>query len=209
MVHKHVRNYTPYHFFLKSGKGFTLMELLVVTAILVLVTGLMLANNRHFGGRILLENLAYDIALSVRQAQVYGISVRQFETGTFEIAYGAYFNSLSTRTYDLFGDVDANGLWDAGEDVPPSPYDIERGHYIAQLCAPAGGDSATCTQASRLAIVFKRPEPDACIGINGNSAITGEYKCTNGQDSARIVLRSPRGDEVSVVVERTGQISVQ
>ena len=196
------RGNTPYHFSLKSDKGFTLIELLAVAGIIVLITSLILVNNNKFGGKILLENLAYDVALSIRQAQVYGISVRQFSTGTFDIGYGVYFNSspASAKSYSLFGDANGNSLWNTGEDVAPSPYSIERGYHIYKLCAPRGANASTCTAVNRLDIVFRRPEPDAYIRRNGLAAV---------QESARIVLRSPRGDEVSVVVEITGQISVE
>ena len=71
----------------KKGRrrGFTLIELLVVVAIIVVITGLILANSNKFGGQTMLQNLSYDIALSLREAQVYGISVRSnsgaFKTG--------------------------------------------------------------------------------------------------------------------------------
>src|SRR3989344_9303934 len=55
-----------------TERGFTLIELLVVTGILVLISGLVLANNTRFGGAILLKNLAYDVGLSIREVQVYG-----------------------------------------------------------------------------------------------------------------------------------------
>jgi prepilin-type N-terminal cleavage/methylation domain-containing protein len=77
----------------RESRGFTLIELLVVTAILVIVSGLVLANHSRFGGKILLQNLAYDMALSVRQAQVYGISVRQFGAGTYSAGYGIRFST--------------------------------------------------------------------------------------------------------------------
>ena len=187
----------------RTQAGFTLIELLVVTSILIIITGLMLVNHSQFGGKILLQNLAYDVALSIRQAQVYGISVRQFGSGNFGVAYGMHFAVSSPKTYELFGDGNGNGLWDAEENVSPSPYDISRGYYIDKLCAPAGADSEVCTAVNRLDVVFKRPEPDAFIGANGISGLT------NPLESARIVFKSPRGDEASVVVEVTGQISVE
>ena len=49
-------------------RGFTLIELIVVTGIIVVVSTLVLSSNARFGGAILLENLAYDVGLSVRKA---------------------------------------------------------------------------------------------------------------------------------------------
>jgi prepilin-type N-terminal cleavage/methylation domain-containing protein len=184
------------------SRAFTLMELLVVTGIIVIISALLLVNHNQFGGRALLENLAYDVGLSIRQAQVYGIAVRQYGSGNFDVGYGMYFDAALPTRYDLFGDADASGIAEPGESIPPSPYTIGRGYFIYKLCAPAGSDAETCTAVSRLDILFRRPEPDAYIGKNGVSGVA------QPQESARIVFRSPRGDETSVVVEVTGQISV-
>lgn len=186
--------------------GFSLVELLVVTGILTLITGLMLISNTRFGGTVLLENLAYDVALSVHEAQVYGISVRRYGSDNFEVGYGVHFSMSSPTSYSLFGDADVDGLWSAGEDVAPSPYSIERGYHIAKLCVPAGDDTESCNSVTQLDIIFKRPEPDAFISANGDSGILDPNDL---EESARIILRSPRDDETSVVVEIAGQISVQ
>src|SRR3989344_3825107 len=82
-----------------DSRGFTLIELLVVTAILGIVSTLVLANNTRFGGAVLLENLAYEIGLSVRKAQVYGIAVRRFGETDFSAGYGIHFNSAMPTTY--------------------------------------------------------------------------------------------------------------
>lgn len=199
-------------------RGFTLIELLVVVSILVVITGLMLISNNKFGGKILLENLAYDIALTARQAQVYGISVRQFEGGsenTFNLGYGVYFSTSDEddRQYILFGDVNRDGLWQADEDV--DLYTIERGYEIEKICVPAGVNAEDCQADanSKVHIIFRRPEPDACISVGNTSSVQygsedDDLTC-NGEDSARIVLISPRGDLASVVIESSGQIHVE
>lgn len=190
--------------------GFTLIELIVVTAILTLVTSLVLVNNNRFGGRILLENLAYDVALTVREAQVYGISVRQFGSGNFAVGYGVHFTRGTegdpATTFVLFADaVIENGIYDAGEIVGDT-YVMERGFHVADLCArPAGAASEVCGLSS-LDMLFRRPEPDAYISANGSSGIANPASL---QERGRIILRSPREDQVSVVVEATGQISVE
>ena len=190
--------------------GFTLIELLVVTAILIVISSLILVNNGRFGGVILLENLAYDLALSVRQAQVYGISVRQFGSGNFSVGYGMHFAISSPTTYVLFADaISQNGLYDgcpsqASCELVESK-NIERGYYISDLCVATGGGSETCGISS-LDIFFRRPEPDAHISANGISGIGNPAAL---QARGRVILSSPRGDSRSVVVEATGQISTQ
>ena len=206
--------------FTRSSTGFTLIELLVVTAILVIVTSLVLINNNRFGGTVLLQNLAYDMALSVRQAQVYGISVLSFG-GEFDFGYGMHFNA-NCQTYVLFADVLVqNGLYDC-----PSPgvqgscervesTDLQRNYRVVKLCVPAGASMDACMSntdlwASKLDILFKRPEPDACISADDSIKIDADGKCTlDPEESARIVLESPRGDRRSFLVEATGQISVE
>ena len=201
------------HFFqapsskLKTHQGFTLVELLVVCAIMVVVGAIIFASNNKFGGQVLLQNLAYDVALSVRQAQVYGISVQRFN-GAFNYAYGMHFDTSTPTAYNLFADVNANGLYAAGEDVAPSPYSIGRAYSILRLCAPAGSDLACTggTVVTKLDIVFIRPEPDAWISSGSVSCVprTG----TNCRASSRVVLQSPRGDKMSLKVFANGQIAV-
>jgi len=193
--------------------GFSLIELMVVAGIIVVISSVVLFNNTKYGGSVLLQNLAYSIALSVREAQIYGISVRGSGSSNFNAGYGMHFAISDNNHYELFADKDNNGLFtDASENVPPSPYVIGRGYYIYKLCAPAGTkpavNSYTCTNATQIDLQFKRPEPDACISMSGQSALTNSH-CTGGYESARIILASPRGDLLSVVVDATGQISVQ
>lgn len=189
---------------LRTNRGFSLIELLVVIGILVVVTSLTLTNNSRFGGSVLLQNLAYDIALSVRQAQVYGISVYSFGASNYSVGYGMHFDISSPTTYVLFADVDKNGIYDQGELVEAT--NIGRGYKIKSLCATRGINEQCL---NTMDILFKRPEPDAHItarNSNGQSCIENNNQC---QESGRITIESPRGDELNVVVEATGQISVQ
>lgn len=187
------------------ASGFTLVELLVVTGIMALISGLILANNSRFGGVAQLQNLAYDIALSIREAQIYGISVARFNN-IYAPAYGMHFDSANPNSYVLFADVlsPQNGVYDC-----PSPGTVEcelvrlstiqSGYGIDSLCATAPGGNEACGLSS-LDISFERPEPDAYIRAGEISGIS---------ESARILLSSPRGDEKSITVEVNGQISVQ
>ncbi len=183
-------------------RGFTLVELLVVMAIFVLISAIVLADNNRFGGQVLVENLAYDVALSVREAQVYGISTRGIN-GNFTSGYGVHFDSSSPSSYVLFADLDGTGVYNAaisGETI--KTYTFSPGYTIVKLCVTANVEDCGITQ---LDIMFQHPQPDAYISKNGQSGVTTPARL---QTSARIELQSPRGDRVDVTIGLTGQISV-
>lgn len=185
--------------------------MLVVTAIIVVISAIILVNNNRFGGAILLENLAYNVALSVRQAQVYGISVQRFGQNTFSAGYGVHFDISSPDSYTLFADaIASNGLYDC-----PQPgtnncefvqtTTISSGYRIHDLCATPASGAEQCG-LSKVDILFRRPEPDAWISTSDFSCILDQGACAG---EARVVLISPRGDTISVVIQANGQISVQ
>lgn len=194
-----------------AGRGFTLIELLVVTGILTIISSFVLVNNHRFGGAILLENLAYDIALSIRQSQAYGIAVRRFGTSNFGTGYGMHFSASMPTTYVLFADaLSANGLYDGCPDTISCELvqstQILRGYRVDDLCAkPSSGGVEICG-LTQLDVLFKRPEPDAYISANG---VSGVANPAASQERGRIILESPRGDRRSVVVEIAGQIAIE
>ncbi len=194
----------------RTHSGFTLVELVVVTAIIVVVSAVVLVNQNKFGGQVLLQNFAYDVALSIRQAQVYGLAVVRQGSGasyTFNTAYGMHFDISTPTEYYLFADLNNNGIYDGStEDVPPSPYIINRGYSISSLCV----NGASSCSARTVDIVFQRPEPDALISWSDGGS--GSHLClgtpSHCATSAKITLISPRGDTMSITVDNNGQIAV-
>ena len=59
-----------------SRAGFTLIEMLVVVAIITVVTAVMFSNQSNFSSSVLLANTTYDVALSARDAETYGLGTR-------------------------------------------------------------------------------------------------------------------------------------
>ena len=85
------------------NKGFTLIELLVCITIFVIMTALLLFKYGNFNQSVLLTNLAYDTALTIRTAQNYGLSVKAVKdasgadvicsSSNFQCAYGVMLSS--------------------------------------------------------------------------------------------------------------------
>lgn len=187
----------------KTQKGFTLVELLVTISIFVILTGVVLFNQNKFNSTILLTNLAYDTALTIRQAQTYGINIKEFVTpgNTSEFKpYGVYFTYDEKTSFILFVDIDEDGFYDSGSDGLVNRYSIKRGNYISDICVQSGAGTCLPSSISELNIVFKRPNPDALIRTNNTDS--------NLYDKAIITLGNPDGSTRNVVVQANGLIEI-
>jgi len=190
----------------KGEKGFTLIELLVVMAIIVIITSVTLANYSAFGSQIILRNLAYNVALSVRQAQVFGIASKSFQ-GKFSQGHGIYINlSASDTNFTLYTDVYKDNFFTLSPVAEKKAEEIKvftigRGFKIGKICVPVAGVE-NCS-VTKLDIIFKRPQPDAIIRAVIGVASFKPYA------TARIVIVSPDGRERSVFIGTAGQISVR
>lgn len=173
--------------------------MIVVTGIIVIITGVLLVRNSSFGGSIILKSLAYDVALSIREAQTYGISVRQSTGGNFTSGYGIEVRTASPTSYLLYVDSDGNGYYTGSTELV-TRYALKQGYGISGLCYTAAGATTEVCSGQKLDITFKRPEPDAYIRVNDAAALN---------QRARIKLSAPNGNTVSIYIEATGQISVK
>ena len=185
----------------KTYRAFTLVELIVVMAIFLIITGVILANNSKFNSSALLGSLAYDISLSVREAQVYGLSVQTFGTQfsatgyNVQVGYGIHFDAATPTSYFLFADSNADKYYDSA-DTTLQTYAVGSNHFIKSFCgtlSPSEGGATQCsTDASspihHLDIVFFRPNPDAIITSDQNANPAQPYS------SAQVVVASPSGE---------------
>lgn len=182
--------------------GFTLVELLVVASIITIITLVILAKHGSFNSTILLKSLAYDVALSVRQAQVYGISVRAAQSGgdPFDVGYGIYITSANPTTYVFFEDLDRDNHYD-GEAESVEVFSVRRGYRLARFCAllPSGIERCAPGELTSLSVAFDRPDPEAIIT---SDLLNDAYA------SAYIEVESPGGTRMRIDVSSTGQISV-
>ncbi len=182
-------------------RAFTLLEMLVSVAIFGIISAVVLSNNSEFNNTVLLTNTAYDIGLSIRQAQSYGVSTR-VQDNSFTSGYGVLFDGASS--YKLFADLDADRVYD-GEptDKILSTNTLGNGYTIQQYCGVSSAGVSTCytapTFSSRtLIITFLRPDTDAVI----------KDSLGNIYSTAKITIT--RNGKIRVIyVTATGQISVK
>ena len=191
--------HTPY------PKGFTLVELIVSISIITIFGVILLVKHNQFGGSVALNNLAYEVGLAIREAQVFGISVREQAAGEFDYAYGVRFHMSTPTEFISFVDINGNGKYQSASNDPNEVvevYGITKGNAIADMCVLVGG-SPKCHSSGELNAVhvtFLRPEPDA------NFITSPSYPLASEVD---IYLRSPKGLEKIVSVNSTGQIVIK
>ncbi len=205
-------SFSPKRKFKNKRGGFTLVELLVTITIFVILTGVVLFSQAKFNGTILLTNLAYDTALTIRQAQTYGINIKNFvnDSGNNFVPYGVHFDLKegNNKSFILFADLDENGVFE-GDPTSCNPadgcvyrYSIKRGNYIEKLYINDAANPGQFIEVPEpdysLDLVFTRPNPDAKI-------TTAE----NIFSIAKIVLGNPNDDNVrEVVVQENGLIYI-
>lgn len=216
--------------FIKFKKGFTILELMVTIFIFATMTTYLLAKYGTFNQSTLLTNLAYDVALTLRTAQSYGLNVKGVTTNgsadpSFNYPYGVHFEMAGSQWRDgtcivFFADSNSNGRYSPSYSLPAncnsvnannkkiSTYLIKRGSFIKRLCVDAC-DPENLSKNSRnsLDITFKRPDPDAIINATGS--IDNSYDDPSPHRYAEITLQSTDGSTIKVIVNKTGYIAIQ
>lgn len=210
----------------KLVSGFTLVEMMVSVSIITLIMATVLFNYSSFNDRLALGSAAQEIALAIRQAQTYGLTVREAKatTGIFDKAYGIYFDSRSGsdryRYYYLFADLDGDKVYDAGTGACGTvttecveKFTIANDVYVSYVRVPVQVPEATNTETglscststqTMFTVTFLRPNPDASINFYNSSGVLTVGPCTTGA----IRLTSSKGKTLIIKIESTGQVYV-
>lgn len=186
---------------LSSRGGYTVAEILIVVAIIGFLTAVVVARYRDFDSTTVLKNLAYEIALSVREAQVMTISSSNLGGGGAPLAvgqnsYGISF-SENSGSYIIFNDSNENDQYSAPELV--KLITITQGATITDLVEYRSGSGAahSITDAT---ITFDRPHLDTTFTTSSGS---------NNVVEVVLTVTSSRGGERLVHIARSGRISVE
>ena len=144
--------------------GFSTIELLVSVAIIIVIVGTALINFSSFNSTVLLKNAAYTVAVDIRQAQAFGLSVRGDGTGKFRVPYGIEFTN-NADTYDL---KVGNEAWKTTSPYVPIPnpsnlverFKLGNTIHVVEICVVVSTSPENCNIGS-LYISFARPNFDA------------------------------------------------
>lgn len=185
--------------------GFTIIELVIVIAIVVIITAVVLLRQKDFDNTTLLKNTGYEFALSVKEAQSYGVSVRR-ELGNVGGRYGIHINLDSPKSTILYTDNNVqNNSYDVGEerrvDVFEAPFSIKSVCVVPM----GGGEECSNTVGSSirgLEILFVRPNPDALLYVVRVGNVVESVS------EARVSIGTAKGKTIDVVISNIGLVSV-
>lgn len=204
----------------QRSHGFTLVELLIVFAIIAVITVVAILNQNNFNKSIILANTAYDTALTFRAAEVAGLGNRVVGN-SLKVNYGLHFDKEVSNSYILFADTTggetctgSNLNCNPGDGVyqssgPPTDVDSLIQTYafgnevtIAEFCMVSGTSFPMCLNSyiliNTLDIVFPRASGIVTYAANGSVSYA---------DFACVTLKSPQGVMRSVKIQRNGQIA--
>ncbi len=193
-------------------KAFTVVEMLVSVAIVSVIMATVLFGYSTFNDNLAIGAAGQEMAIAVRQAQTYGLTVKEVAVGggDFSRAYGMYFDLNDPTNYYLFADINNDNKYTVGSGCGSGATEciekfiLRNNIKITNIC-----NSGTCPPSGVrvMNINFIRPNPDAAIYfVDGSGGFAAGPPATL---TGKVVLTSPKGTTQTVVVESTGQVLVQ
>lgn len=201
---------------LQKNKGFTIIEFIVVLVIFSIMSGITLFNYNGYRAKIEQTNVAQDIGLTIRQAQVYGLSSSDRQIGDTvsdpNVIFGEQVLDItqdrsirgvallpSQKQIILFEDINRNRVYNPGVDRIVDQRTIVSPRIHFDVCLVQGvlqtgwNDcdetilAAESANDEYVTITFQRPYPDTTIRYRG--AVNYSYVLVRVQASNADVQR--------------------
>jgi len=192
------------HYSLLTSKGFTLVELVVLMAVIVIISGIVFLNLRENEGNLALQRAADVVTQNISQAKINSLGNKS-HGGT--ISAGGFGIYLEQNRADIviFADCDEDGDFDtagAADDcdeatiaTPYFPEEFSRvllsGQIVVSTLIPCSGSPCALT------MTFVPPDPTTVF----NPGFAGA--------EAQIGLRDDKGNTMDIFINRLGVTRIQ
>ncbi len=171
-------------------KAFTLVESLIVVAIIAILSLILFPNYQSAQQQLALQRSAFKLAQDIRTVQEMAMSVKEFEGEVPEGGYGISLSSPST-SYTIFADVDSDGEYDN-----PS-------EKVEDISLESGIEINSIIPASLISIIFLPPDPEVFFK-NPGGADLGVNDVT-----LEIAISSDTSKNVDIIVNKAGFIDIE
>ncbi len=170
------------------NRGFTLIEMIVVLAIIVIITGIVIFNVGTERQNSVLLRSAQKLSLDLRRAQNYALSSKSFKTLGVPCGWGVHFNGMGSTSYIIFADMasDVDCLNRDSIRASNGSEDFEFANFET-------GVTISSLSNNLSDVVFIPPDPIVNF--------------TPNQTSASIVLINKNGATRTININKTGFIS--
>lgn len=213
---------------LQENKGFSLVEFVVVLTIFAIMSSVAIFNYSSYRRTIEQKNVAQDIALSIRQAQLYGISAGDGVIGnddffnninSYNVSSGSsLYNIVQDRSIrgvsinqdsgliTLFADNNRDFVFKESDDrVIDQRSIVSSDISIDSFCFDMVTSCGASEEAGIVDITFTRPYTDAVIAYRSNSADNSPTPYS----SVALVIAATDEDDMQVNINALGRISVE
>lgn len=140
-----------------NSKGFTVVELVIVTAIITLLSALLIARIHITNPGRALKGGAQELAANIRKTQNMAVSTKK-TGGDIPCGYGLYFDKNTPSGYILFAE------WDSDPNCGNINRDYDGGsEKIKEIIFSSPLVEIASTNPSPLSLFFLPPDPETFV----------------------------------------------
>ncbi|MDO8470484.1 MAG: hypothetical protein Q7S63_00725 [bacterium] len=134
-------------------RGFTVVELVVVSSLMILITGLLLVNTQSTRGRLALERSLHQVALDVTRAHELALRSQAYTCASGSITgYGLAVDLANPGSYIVFAECNGTNSYEQGSDGIIETVSLSKGVVISQTLP-----------SPEWSIVFLPPDPQVFL----------------------------------------------